>query len=574
MVRPGGRFHAKYLVVNALGALVYEDKKTTESVACNATLAPCLFGIVKDPCEYRNIAAEQKDTVDFMMAVAPPKTKSSKPNIIFIHADDLGWNDVSFHGYNESRTPNIDRLASDGVVLNGYYAQYMCTPSRAALMTGKYPTRTGLQHHVLRNAEPRGLPLHEKILPQHLKEAGYITHMIGKWHLGYYQKRMTPTNRGFDSFFGYYSGMADYYNYTMTANIAEEYIAFDLWENHQSVREYIGEYATELFTKKAIGRINDHNYEKPLFLYLSHLAPHFANAYDPVQVPQKYVDRFPDIAHEGRRKYAATVAALDDSVGQIMEALRLKGAANNTLVVFSSDNGGAGAERGLEFGPPFTFASNWPLRGAKSSQFEGGLRVVAALWSPLLELKGRVSTELYHISDWLPTFIRLAGGSPLDNLDGYDIWDSISKGLPSPRKEILHQIDPVWGEYALRWKQYKLISGSHANAAGYRIDTWYEPEGGFDPKYLIANTPGALVCEDKKTAEIIACNATSAPCLFDIVKDPCEYRNIATERIDIVASMMERIRAFNTTALPSRPMKPDPRAKASLNNGLVQPWQE
>ncbi|OQV16695.1 Arylsulfatase B [Hypsibius exemplaris] len=518
--------------------------------------------------------------IPFLLGGAPTvkslQTPVLKPNIIFIFADDMGWNDVGFHGYNEIRTPNIDRLASEGVILNGYYTQYMCTPSRSALMTGKYPIRTGLQHYVLRIAEPRGLPLTEKIMPQYLDEAGYKSHMIGKWHLGYSQKQMTPTLRGFESFFGYYTGQNDYFNYTPTAGVGAqgEYLAFDLWDNLQPARNSIGRYATELFTEKAVGIINSHNYKDPLFLYLSHLAPHYANAYDPVQAPQKYIDRFPGIANEGRRKYAATVSALDDSVGQVMDALKVKGVAGNTVIVFSSDNGGAGAEQGIEFGPPSTFASNWPLRGAKSSQWEGGLRTTAALWSPLLELKGRVSTELYHISDWLPTFIRLAGGSPIDNLDGYDIWDSISKGLPSPRKEILHQIDPVWGEYALRWNQYKLISGSHANAAGYRIDKWYDPEGGFHANYVVPNAPGALACADKKTAEIVACDAVAMPCLFDIEMDPCEYWNIAAERTDIVDYMMDLIRAFNETALPSNNLPQDPRAAAGLNNGLVQPWLE
>ncbi|OQV17861.1 Arylsulfatase I [Hypsibius exemplaris] len=500
---------------------------------------------------------------------SPKPTK--KPHIIFILADDLGWSDVSFHGSSQIPTPNIDSLANEGVILNSFYAQYMCTPSRAALLTGKYPTRVGLQHYVLGALEPRGLDLTVKLLPQYLQDAGYKTHMVGKWHLGMYRREMTPLFRGFDSFFGFYSGNNDYYNYTPTAKFPPGYVKFDLWDNLEPGWKYIGQYATELFTEKAVDRILSHNPEDPFFLYLPQIAPHWASFAEPIQAPQKYVDRFPHITHEGRRKYAGSIAALDDSVGQVIAALKSKGMYENSIVVFSSDNGGSGFENAFD-DLPAAHASNWPLRGAKTSQWEGGLRVTACIASPLLEKPKRVSNELFHITDWFTTFLRLAGIQKPDEIDGYDIWDSISRDRPSPRTEILHQIDPVWKEYALRWNQYKLVIGSYTNASGYRIDQWYSEEDGFDTTFFDSTAKGAITCEDLETAQRIPCAYTEEPCLYDIHNDPCEYRNIAADKPDIVGLLMVKLNEYNRTALPSRKLPRDPRSQASLTGGLCQPW--
>ncbi|XP_055337737.1 arylsulfatase B-like isoform X2 [Paramacrobiotus metropolitanus] len=489
------------------------------------------------------------------------------PNIIIIVADDLGWNDVSFHGYKEIPTPNLDKLAAEGIILNSHYAHYMCTPSRAALMTGKYSFRTGLQHYVLRAGEPRGLPLEEKLFPQYMRELGYSTHLVGKWHLGYARNEMTPTFRGFDSFFGYYTGYVDYYNYTPTA-VSAGYSAFDMWDGLQPAKASKGQYATNLFTHQAIERIREHNSDRPLFLILSHLAPHYANEDDPVQAPKEYIDRFQHIAHEGRRKYAATVAVLDDAVGELVEALSEKKLLENSVILFSSDNGGAGAVEGIHFGPPSSFASNWPLRGAKASQFEGGVRVASFIWSPLLKSVKRVSSELYHITDWLSTFYRLGGGIPLRNMDGLDIWDSLSHATPSPRTEIVLQIDPVWKEYAIRLNQYKLVWGSNLRNNN-RIDDWYIPETGIQEN-LVVDSPGALSCGQLKNDR--PCDASVAPCLFDVVQDPCEYNNLAEQLPDVVDLLLGKIRKYNATAAISQNVPLDPKAKASLNNGLMQPW--
>ncbi|GAV00699.1 hypothetical protein RvY_11510-2 [Ramazzottius varieornatus] len=186
--------------------------------------------------------------------------RSTKPNIVIISVDDLGWNDVSFHGYSQISTPNIDRLAHEGVILNSFYAQSACTPSRSALMTARYPIRYGLQHDVIRNGEPRGLPVSEKILPQYLKELGYSTHLFGKWHLGYYQTKMLPTSRGFDSFFGCHGPSLHHFNHTFTKTGNDDFHGLDLWNDTEPARNLTGQYITHVLTDVAVQRIAHHNF--------------------------------------------------------------------------------------------------------------------------------------------------------------------------------------------------------------------------------------------------------------------------------------------------------------------------
>ncbi|KAL2724742.1 arylsulfatase B-like isoform X2 [Vespula maculifrons] len=228
-----------------------------------------------------------------------------KPNIIVIIADDMGWNDVSFHGSNQIPTPNIDALAYNGVILNSHYVSPLCTPSRATLLTGKYPTRLGLQHSVLLHAEPRGLPLNETLLPQYLKKAGYVTHAVGKWHLGYYKKVYTPTYRGFDTFFGYYNGLQDYYTHN-SADLSEPNAleGFDMRRNLSIAWDTLNKYSTDLFTEESVRLINSHDTKDPMFLYLAHLAPHSGNSNDLLQAPDEEIAKFGYINDPERRIYA------------------------------------------------------------------------------------------------------------------------------------------------------------------------------------------------------------------------------------------------------------------------------
>ncbi|XP_042283646.1 arylsulfatase I-like [Thunnus albacares] len=356
-----------------------------------------------------------------------PKQKN-QPHIIFILTDDQGFNDIGYH--NPSiKTPTLDKLAAEGVKLENYYVQPICTPSRSQLITGRYQIHTGLQHSIIRPSQPSCLPSHMDTLPERLREAGYTTHMVGKWHLGFYRKACLPTRKGFDSFFGSLTGSVDYYSYGSCDGPG--LCGYDLHDDEGVAWGQEGKYSTALFTQRARKILESYDpTEKPLFLLLSLQAVH-----TPLQPPKSYIYPYRDMANVARRKFAAMVSTVDEAVRNITYALRKYGYYRNSVIIYSTDNGAQ----------PFTGGSNWPLRGRKGTYWEGGVRGVAFVHSPLLKRRRRVSKDLLHITDWFPTLVGLAGGniSQSQGLDGFDVWPTLSEGRESPRQEILHNIDPL-----------------------------------------------------------------------------------------------------------------------------------
>ncbi|XP_062502311.1 arylsulfatase B-like isoform X2 [Corticium candelabrum] len=264
---------------------------------------------------------------------------STKPSILLIIADDYGFHDIGYHD-SEIRTPVLDKLAGEGVKLENYYVQPICTPTRSQLLSGRYQIHTGLQHGIIWPAQPNGIPLNDTLLPQKLKELGYATHAVGKWHVGFFKKDYTPTQRGFDSFFGYLTGSEDYYTHTRRNGFpgwpeCKNWEGVDLHHNEKVVRTENGTYSTHLFTQKVIDIINQHNTDHPLFVYLPFQAVH-----EPLQVPESYLMPYMHIEDHNRRIYAGMVSAMDEGVGNITKALRTKGIMNNTVIIFSTDNGG------------------------------------------------------------------------------------------------------------------------------------------------------------------------------------------------------------------------------------------
>lgn len=371
--------------------------------------------------------------------------QAPKPNIIFILADDLGWKDVGFHG-SDILTPNLDKLAAEGARLERHYAMPMCTPTRAALMTGRYPMRYGLQTGVIPGAGTYSLPMDEVLLPQTLKNAGYKTYMSGKWHLGHAKKDFWPNHRGFDSFYGATVGEIDHFSHSSHG-------VQDWYRNDDALKEE--GFDNSLFGAEAVRIINSHDVKDPLFLYLAFTAPH-----TPFQAPQQYLDRYPSISDPNRKAYAAMVSVIDDEVGKVVAALEKKGMRKNTLIVFSSDNGGVrssifSGDTKVSGDLP---ASNGPYRDGKGTVYEGGTRVVAlANWPG--NVRAGVVNEPMHMVDWYPTLASLAGASSVSKkqLDGTDVWSTISSGAPSPRKEVLYNVDPFGGglgvgDWKLVWK--------------------------------------------------------------------------------------------------------------------------
>jgi arylsulfatase A-like enzyme len=382
----------------------------------------------------------------FFTAIAPSFGSETKPNIIHIVADDLGWKDVGFNGCTDIKTPNLDALAAGGAKLTQFYVQPMCTPTRAALMTGRYPFRYGLQTAVIPSVSAYGLDTTEWLMPQCLKEAGYKTAIIGKWHLGHADKKYWPKQRGFDYQYGAMIGELDYFTH-------EEHGVLDWYRDNEPVREK--GYTTTLIGNDAVKYINAQTAANPFYLYLTFNAPH-----TPYQAPQEYIDRYPNIADPTRRTYAGMVTCLDDEIGHVMAALDKKGLRDNTLVLFHSDNGGT---KNAMFAGVMADMSkvkipcdNGPYRDGKGSLFEGATRVCAfANWPG--HIKPGTVDGLIHAVDIYPTLAALAGASTAKckPLDGLNVWNTIAEAKPSPRSEIVYNIEPF--RAAIRQGDWKLI---------------------------------------------------------------------------------------------------------------------
>ncbi|RLA48927.1 MAG: sulfatase [Gammaproteobacteria bacterium] len=351
----------------------------------------------------------------------------SKPNIVMILADDLGFADVGFNGSKDIKTPNIDSLAASGVRFTSFYAQPMCTPTRAAFLTGRYPIRYGLQSFVITPGQHYGLPVDERTIAQALKEVGYKTYALGKWHLGHSDKAYWPQNRGFDYFYGSTIGNVDYFT-------KERAGVIDWQRNGKQLKEE--GYFTDLITKDVVRIIEQSSDNQPFFIYMAHLAVH-----SPYQAPQNYIDQYQHIPDEHRRIYAAMTAAMDDSVGEVVAALDRKGLRDNTLVLFLSDNGGIAefdATLAKARGEKPSPANNSPFRGSKASLYEGAVRSASAINWPG-RIKPGVVSESVHVVDLLPTLVGLAGGEIQTDkpIDGKDIWPVITQGKVSPHQNIL-----------------------------------------------------------------------------------------------------------------------------------------
>lgn len=500
----------------------------------------------------------------------PVFLSAQQPHIVFILADDFGWNDVGYHS-SEIRTPNLDKLSSGGVRLENYYVQPLCSPSRNQLMTGRYQIHTGLQHQIIWPCQPYCVPLDEKLLPQLMKEAGYATHMVGKWHLGMYKKDCLPTRRGFDSYFGYLTGSEDYYTHIRCSPIAPLNLtrcALDLRDGEEVATGYKGVYSTEMLSQRATSVIEKHNPSKPLFLYVA-----LQSVHSPLQVPERYLTPYSFIKDPHRRLYAGMVSAMDEAVGNITVALQQRGLWDNTVLVFSTDNGGQ-----TMFG-----GSNWPLRGRKWSLWEGGIRGVGFVASPLLKRPGSISRELIHISDWLPTLVGLAGGSTNGTkpLDGFNVWNSISKGFASPRLELLHNIDPLYNDIApcpgtrRQLTLAQVVSGgSRANSgfnvsfhAAIRSSNW-KLLTGYPGCDIWFPRPGHNSSESRPSAV----DPLKPVMLFDVEKDPEERNELSAQFPSVVEYLLSRLHQHQKSALPINFPPDDPKCDPGPT-GAWGPWQ-
>ena len=359
------------------------------------------------------------------LAAFPAHAADRPPNLIIILTDDQGWWDVGFNGCTDIPTPNLDRIAKEGVrFTDGYVSYSVCGPSRAGLITGRYQDRFGSSRNptVDPSVPNNGVPRSEKMISELLKPKGYATMAVGKWHLGTHTG-LQPQDRGFDEFYGFLTGGHDYFPENLTledlSEVKKEWQWYRTKLLHNGKRVATDEYLTDELSHMAVDFV-ERKKDQPFFLYLAYNAPH-----TPMQATQKYLDRFPTIENERRRTYAAMVSAVDDGVGRLLDKLDEHNLAKDTLVVFLSDNGGATNNA----------SRNKPFSGAKGSLYEGGLRVPFAMRWPGTIPAG-IDYENPVISlDIAATIVAQAGAEipadkPLDGVNLIPYLRGEAKGAP------------------------------------------------------------------------------------------------------------------------------------------------
>lgn len=375
--------------------------------------------------------------------------RADRPNVILIVADDLGWADVGYHN-DEMRTPNLDRLAQEGVNLDTHYVMPQCTPTRVALMTGRYPSRFGT--HCQQASNEQAFPFGTPTLASVLKAAGYDTALMGKWHLGSLPK-WGPRHYGFDHTYGSFAGAVGMYDHRYRLNNPQY---AQTWHRNGEFIEEVG-HATDLTVAEAI-RWLDQPRDQPFFLYLPFHAVH-----TPITEEPRWLAMNRHIEHTDRMVYAAAVSHMDDAIGRIVAALDRLKLRDNTLIVFTSDNGAQVNHGGNAYPPPdpklTNFSSNKPLRGQKTQVYEGGVRVPALVSWPAA-LKAKTVHEPLHAVDWLPTIAKLCGASlpPDISFDGRDVAAALRGEATDLSQRELYW---VWGansqRIALRDGPWKLL---------------------------------------------------------------------------------------------------------------------
>ena len=378
--------------------------------------------------------------------------RPNQPNVIFIMTDDQGYGDLSCMGSGDVRTPHIDRLAAAGVrFTDGYSCSPVCSPSRAGLLTGRYPGNAGVRSILAGHRHASGLTPKAPTLATALRAGGYDTACVGKWHLGL-TPESRPNSNGFDYFFGFLAGCFDYYSHIFYYGYGPHgNPTHDLWENETEIYRN-GEYFTDLVTEKSMEYIRSHaNGGRPFFLYTAYNAPHY-----PMHAPDKYVDRFRHLPWD-RRMMAAMLSGVDDGVGAIMAELERQGVLDDTIIYYQSDNGPSRESRNwLDGNPdPYYGGTAGGLTGHKFSLYEGGIRVPMLLrWSRKIPV-GQVIAEPVIAVDLFPTILSAAGISREGyELDGHDILPVVAQGAPSPHDMLFWEMD---GQTAVRQGKYKLV---------------------------------------------------------------------------------------------------------------------
>ncbi|XP_019852368.1 PREDICTED: arylsulfatase J-like isoform X1 [Amphimedon queenslandica] len=469
------------------------------------------------------------------------------PNIVFVLVDDWGFADVGFRNPAIS-SPNFDHLAKTGLVLNRHYVFKYCSPSRASFLTGRWP------HHAhqwnLPQSDMAGTNLNMTMIPAKLKAAKYSTHMVGKWHQGFFDPRYLPINRGFDTSSGFLGGGEDH----MTQ---EAECAIDYWKN-DAPDPRNGTYDAYNYGDDLTDIMNNHNVNDPLFIYLP-----LHNVHAPLQAPDEWLNIYSvNSTCENRRTYQAMVSVADNVTGYLVQLLKKKGMWDNTIIIISADNGGAACG-----------GSNYPLKGCKGSFFEGGVRALAFVNGGLLpeSRRGESTDGFIHIADWYTTFCKLAGVDPDDSgtgkfpVDGLDVWPIITgENEKTQHEEIVlgYNFDNVYpSQGAIIVNNYKLVVGLQGHGCDSLM--WSALD------YPCSYGPEGPDCDPY--------------CLYDIVNDPTEKKDLSKENPDMLKKLVER---YNSYSKEPRDMQDqgyhseddipkDPNACKYMadNGGYWRPWK-
>jgi len=423
---------------------------------------------------------------------------AEQPNIVIIVADDLGWKDVGYHGGNIA-TPNLDRLATEGVQLENWHVAPLCSPTRAGLMTGRWPIRYGMGESVITPWRRWGLPTSENTIADLLADAGYERRgAVGKWHLGHYKKELLPLNRGFTSFYGHYNGAFDYFTHKREGQLD--------WHRNFETSHDVG-YSTDLIGREAASFIDKCPADKPFFLYVPFNAPH-----NPMQAKAADLAKYAHLKEKQRRIYAAMVDSMDQAIGVVLGALEKNKVADNTFVLFFSDNGA------------ISLGDNKPWRSGKGSVYEGGVRTPALVRWPAGGLCGGGKVDgMMGMIDVYPTIKRLAGVTSKDRnrLDGVDVLDVMRGKKNAPVRD---------------WFSY--IAQGRPEQTAVCDDTW---------KLVVTKGSVLDVMLDGGGGK------TQVVELFRLDRDPSESKNLLRDHPDVAVAMLKRLQAFRRLKIDGIP---------------------
>ena len=481
-----------------------------------------------------------------------PVTRRTRrqPHIVFVFVDDMGFSDVS---WNYARlpdsekprgdmTPTLTKLAREGIILSQAYSLHMCTPSRASVLTGRHPVTFGFHDSIHRPDRAYGLPINQRLVSQDLKQLGYATHIIGEWHLGFCNTSYMPTSRGFDTSLIHVTGRMSYFDHTYYWQPKYPKPSYVLHDGLNPLRNTSGTYSTFLFARRARQLIAEHNKTKPMFLFLPLTAPH-----TPLEAPAKWRARartlFPQGTTTNRLDYAAVLLAMDHGIKIVVDALKRHNMWNDTVFAFASDNG-----------PNPKFGASYPLRGAKGTFLEGGMRVPAFVHGQVFPRKGIIEDIIFHVSDWYPTFVYLAGGKPKSGnvLEGMNLAPRLlatqsNLATVDRRQEMLYHFDVqkldknlcqrgmsnkcclsgrLSGAY--RYGRMKIIV-VHSEKALSRTWWWYQAKPTWIPPWL-RGIRSQLILQYLRLSWLKKLPDGNFWGLFDLKEDPNEEVNLVDRR--------------------------------------------